>query len=149
MIGRQAYRRRPEIEVLFQSFLGGGAAVFTQGVADRERKAARSGADCLDQLLVHCLVEQLLHGTTWQLQPLGKVEQRLAAFDEHEFEQQIEQASLRDPGFLEVGGDRGRSVHDFGQLLRRQQPHGNQIVAEAAAFGELARQRRFDIGGAH
>src|SRR5437763_1805170 len=99
--------RGPEMGVLFQSFLGGGAAVFTQGVPDRERKAARSGADCLDQLLVHCLVEQLLHGTTWQLEVLGKVEERFAAFDEHEFEQQVEQVSLRDPGFLEIGGNGG------------------------------------------
>src|SRR5947207_12874427 len=78
MVSRQADRRRAEIEVLFESFLGRGAAVLAQRVTDRQCEATGSRANRLDQLLVHRFVEQLLDGTTRQFEALGEIEERFA-----------------------------------------------------------------------
>ena len=73
VIGREAYRRRAEIEVLFEGFLGRGSTGFAQRMPDGERQPARSRTDSLDQLLVHGLIEQLLDGAARQLEALGEV----------------------------------------------------------------------------
>jgi hypothetical protein len=116
-------------------------------MTDRQRQPSRCGAHCLNEPLLDSLVDQLLHAAARQFEPLGEIENRLAALDQHELKHQVEEAALRNAGLFETGGHRRRCVHDFGQLLGREQPHRDQIVAKPAAFGQLARQRRLDIGG--
>ena len=144
VIGHQRHRRRAKIEVLFQRFLGRRSAALAQRIADRQGEAAGSGADRLNQPLLHRLVEQLLHDAARQFEALGQLEQRLAGFDMHEFEQQVEQAALRHAGLGHSRGNRRRGIDHLGQLLGAEQSHRDQVVAQPSAFDELPCERRLE-----
>ena len=148
LIRHQRNRRRAEVKVLLERLLGHHPARLAQGIADRQGEAAGSGADCLDQPLLHRLIEQLLHDTARQFEALGQIEQRLAGFEMHKFEEQVEQVARRHAGFRHPRGNRRRGVDHLGQLLGAEQPHCDQVVAQPPAFDELPRQRRLDIGRA-
>jgi hypothetical protein len=117
LIRHQRDRRRAKVEVLLERFLGHHPPRLAQGIADRQGETTGSGADRLDQPLLYRLLEQLLHDASREFEPLGQIEQRLAGFKMHEFEEQVEQAARRYAGFGHSCGNRGRGVDHPGQLL--------------------------------
>jgi hypothetical protein len=67
----------------------------------------------------------------------------------HEFQQQIVEAPGRDVGLRQAGRDRRRGADGLGKLIGGQHAHGDEVVAEPAAFGQLPLHRRFDLDRAH
>jgi len=103
----------------------------------------------LHEFLADRLIEQLLDHQPRDLQAFGQVEQRLAGFEVHEFEQQIHQAAGRNAGLGQVGRNRRRGAEGLGELIGRQHTHCDEVIAEPAAFRLLTLQRRFDLDRAH
>jgi hypothetical protein len=80
---------------LVKGFLGSIAAHLGEGVSDRQAEAARR-AHGLYELLLSRLVQQLLDHQARQLDAAGEIEDRFAALDTHQLQQQTQQIARRD-----------------------------------------------------
>ena len=130
---------------MIERILGRHLALVTQRVADRRSNAAANRAQRLQQPLLNGVVQQLLDDAVRQLHVTGQIGNRLARFDVHKLQQQIEQAALGNAGVGDGHRNGRRAVDHRQQLLGRQQSQGDQIITQPPTVFSLAFQRRIDV----